>query len=96
MINDHERNILKMQDQIDELSRLLLSDWQTLELHRVEEEIFRTLLTHFPQVSVAILPAWVVASSSLGESIRCSPWQSLQVGLSPTPAISASPWIDLS
>lgn len=44
MINDHERNILKMQDQIEELSRLLLSDWQTLELHRVEEEIFRTLL----------------------------------------------------
>ena len=44
MINDHERNILKMQDQIEELSRLLLNDWQALELHTVEEEIFRTLL----------------------------------------------------
>ena len=44
MISDHERNILKMQDQIEELSRLLLNDWQALELHTVEEEIFRTLL----------------------------------------------------
>ena len=44
MINDRERNILKMQDQIEEMSRLLLSDWQALELHAVEEEIFRTLL----------------------------------------------------
>ena len=44
MINDHERNILKMQDQIEEMSRLLFSDWQELELHAVEEEVFRTLL----------------------------------------------------
>jgi len=44
MINDHERNILKMQDQIEELSRLLLNDWQTLEIHTVEEKIFRVLL----------------------------------------------------
>jgi len=44
MINDHERNILKMQDQIEELSQLLLNDWQALELHAVEEEIFRVLL----------------------------------------------------
>jgi len=44
MINNHERNILKMQEQIEELSRLLLNDWQALELHEVEEEIFRVLL----------------------------------------------------
>jgi len=44
MINDHERNILKMQDQIEELSRLLLNDWQDLEIHTVEEKIFRVLL----------------------------------------------------
>ena len=44
MISDHERNILKMQDQIEELSRLLLNEWQALELHAVEEEIFRSLL----------------------------------------------------
>jgi len=44
MISDHERNILKMQDQIVELSQLLLNDWQALELHTVEEEIFRALL----------------------------------------------------
>ena len=44
MINDHERNILKMQDQIAELSQLLLNDWQAFELHTVEEEIFRALL----------------------------------------------------
>jgi tetratricopeptide (TPR) repeat protein len=44
MINDHERNILKMQDQIEELSRLLLNDWQALEVHTVEEKIFRALL----------------------------------------------------
>ena len=44
MINNHERNILKMQDQIEELSRLLLDDWQELEIHTVEEKIFRALL----------------------------------------------------
>ncbi len=44
MISDNERNILKMQDQIEELSQLLLNDWQALELHTVEEEIFRALL----------------------------------------------------
>ena len=44
MISDHERNILKMQDQIAELSQLLLKDWQALELHSVEEKIFRALL----------------------------------------------------
>ena len=44
MINDHERNILKMQDQIAELSQLLLNDWQAIELHSVEEKIFRALL----------------------------------------------------
>ena len=44
MISDHEINILKMQDQIEELSRFLLNDWQALELHEVEEEIFRSLL----------------------------------------------------
>ncbi len=36
MINDHEQNILKIHDQIEELSRLLLDDWQELEIHTVE------------------------------------------------------------
>ncbi len=40
MINDHERNILKMQDQIEELSRLLLNDWQELEIHTSRREDF--------------------------------------------------------
>ncbi len=44
MINDHERNTLKMQDQIEKLSRLLLDDWQELEIHTVEYKIFRALL----------------------------------------------------
>jgi len=44
MLNDHERNILKMQDQIADLSQLLLNEWQAMEIHTVEEKIFRALL----------------------------------------------------
>jgi hypothetical protein len=44
MLNDYERNIMEMQDKINELSLLLLNDWQNLEIHDVEERIFRMLL----------------------------------------------------
>ncbi len=50
MINDHERNILKMQDQIAGLSQLLLNDWQALELHSVEEKIFRCFVLFYDAV----------------------------------------------
>jgi len=45
MLNDYEQNIMEMQDQIKELSLLLLNDWQNLEIHDVEEKVFRLLLT---------------------------------------------------
>lgn len=44
MINNYEQNLMEMQEQIKELSSLLLHDWQKLEIHTVEEKILRTLL----------------------------------------------------
>jgi len=44
MIYNNERNILEMQEQMNELSQLLLEDWQNLEIHILEEKLFRFLL----------------------------------------------------
>ena len=44
MINNHERKILEMQDQLNQLSQFIVNDWQDLELHTIEEKIFRCLM----------------------------------------------------
>jgi len=44
MINNYERKITIMQDQIKKLSELIISDFQEYEIHKVEEKIFRTVL----------------------------------------------------
>jgi len=71
MINDHERNILKMQDQIEELSRLLLNDWQALELHTVEEEIFRSLLKVGNSALAAFVEKKGTGENAYGDEMHC-------------------------
>jgi hypothetical protein len=44
MINNYERKVIEMQDQIKILSQLIIGDWQNCEIHDVEEKIFRALL----------------------------------------------------
>ncbi len=44
MINDYEQKIIEMQEQIKNLSQFLLNDWQALEIHQVEENIFRKVM----------------------------------------------------
>lgn len=44
MINNNERNILEMQEQLAQLSQLITDDWQDLDLHTTEERIFRYLM----------------------------------------------------
>jgi hypothetical protein len=51
---------------------------------------------HLPQVSTASRAANVLASGSRGDRMWCSPWQSVHVGLSVTPAWRARPWMDRS
>ena len=41
MINNYERKIVEMQDQIEVLSQFVTGDWQHYEIHDVEEKIFR-------------------------------------------------------
>ena len=55
MINDYERKIVEMQDQIEVLSQFVTGDWQHYEIHDVEEKIFRALL----KVGKSALEAYV-------------------------------------
>jgi len=62
MINNYEQKYLEMQEQIKELSYLLVNDWENLEIHKVEENIFRKLL----EVGRRALEAYV-ANKGTGE-----------------------------
>jgi hypothetical protein len=55
MINNYERKIVEMQDQIEVLSQFVTGDWQHYEIHDVEEKIFRALL----KVGKSALEAYV-------------------------------------
>lgn len=44
MISNYEMKALEMQKQTDLLSRLVCNEWQDVELHEVEEKIFRKAL----------------------------------------------------
>ena len=55
MINNYERKIVEMQDQINVLSHFVTGDWQHFEIHDVEEKIFRALL----KVGKSALEAYV-------------------------------------
>jgi len=70
MLNDHERNILKMQAQIAELSQLLLNEWQALEIHTVEEKIFRALLKIGKNALAAFIEKKGTGEDAYGDEIH--------------------------
>jgi hypothetical protein len=45
MINNYEEKLLKNQQEFDNLVKLVTEDWQELEIHHVEESLFKKLLT---------------------------------------------------
>jgi len=44
MINNYEEKLLKNQQEFDTLVKLITEDWQELEIHKVEENLFKRLL----------------------------------------------------
>jgi len=45
MINNYEEKLLKTQEEFNKLLKLITHDWQELEIHKVEENLFKRLLT---------------------------------------------------
>lgn len=44
MVNNYEQNILEMQGQFEKIADAIINEWQDLEIHQVEEKIFRAVL----------------------------------------------------
>ncbi|KKK82081.1 hypothetical protein LCGC14_2806960, partial [marine sediment metagenome] len=44
MLNDYEEKLLTNQGNFDHLVKLVTDDWQNLEIHNVEENLFRKVL----------------------------------------------------